>query len=227
VTEGDVDQRQACVDNFRVWLERLGTGCTFANLLAARALVHYDIVAGAASPNLIETLDAALDAAVEGNHVGVALLPEVHSPREVAGVLRALASAPRWRVRWIGSEQRGGRRLGAVRIHWKTKAGSMSSVIGFGPLRSMPVTRRAPYVAMAVWPGSRSNEFARVSDSEILGIVDSAHGLERIDYDERWRKTRAHVKQMFLHEREDASFLRDVAFRLSLGVVVGLPIEGQ
>jgi hypothetical protein len=195
VTEGEADQRKACVDNFRGWLERVGTGCTFANLLAAKANVHYDIVAGAPSPNLIEALDAALDEAAASNHVGVTLLPEVHTAREIAGV------------------------------HWRTKAGAMSSVIGFAPLRSMPITRRAPYVAMTVWPGARSNQFARAPVSDTLGIVDSAHGLTKDEYDARWKKTRGLVKEMFLHEREDATFLRDVAFRLPLAVVNVIPIE--
>jgi hypothetical protein len=225
VTEGEPDQRKACVDNFRNWLERVGTGCTFANLLSANALVHYDIVAAAPSVNLIAALDAALDEAAASNHVGVTLLPEVHTAREIAGVLFALSTAPRWHVRWVGSERRGGRYFGAVRVHWRTKPGAMSSVIGFAPMRGMPITRRAPYVAMAVWPGTRSNEFARVSTPETLGIVDSAHDLTKDDYDTRWKKTRGFVKEMFLHEREDATFLRDVAFRLPLNTVGILPIE--
>lgn len=225
MTEGEADQRKACVDNFRGWLERVGTGCTFANLLAAKANVHYDIVAGAPSPNLIAALDAALDEAAASNHVGVTLLPEVHTAREIAGVLLALSTAPRWHVRRLERENHAGRQLGAVRVHWRTKAGAMSSVIGFAPLRSMPITRRAPYVAMTVWPGARSNEFARAPASETLGIVDSAHGVTKDEYDARWKKTRGLVKEMFLHEREDATFLRDVAFRLPLATVSILPME--
>ena len=218
--EGEADQRDACVDNFRGWLERIGTGCTFASSLASRALVHYDIITGASpSADLIEALDATLDEAAAATHVAVTLLPDVHTTSELAAVLRALQTAPRWRVTWLASERWGSRRFAAISIYWKTKAGRLSSVVGFGPLRCIPATRRAPYVAMAVWPAERTVQHSKAPAGETLGIVDAAHGLEDADYDVRWKKTRAEVKAMFVHEREDPKLLRDVAFRLPLGVV--------
>ena len=219
---GGTDQRRACVANFRDWLERLGTGCFFANILSSNALVHYEIVAGTPSAQLIEPLDAAIDQAAAANQVAVILLPELHSPGEIAEVLRVLQSGPRWRVQWIASEFWAQRRFAAIRVDWETSAKELSSVVGFSPLRCMPITRRAPYVAMAVWPAERPNQYSKVPAGDTLGIADAKHGLEPTDYDNRWKKTRGTVKEMFLHESENANLLRDVAFRLPFAVVDGL-----
>ncbi len=51
----------------------------------------------------------------------------------------------RWRVTSPASHR--------VHIEWKTEEGFWSSCMGFAPSLDMPVPRRLPAVALALWPG--------------------------------------------------------------------------
>jgi hypothetical protein len=44
-----------------------------------------------------------------------------------------------------------------VGVEWRIREGLISSVMGLAPFPSMPVTRRAPYVCIAAWPGEHDN----------------------------------------------------------------------
>jgi hypothetical protein len=45
-----------------------------------------------------------------------------------------------------------------VGIHWTTANGARSSLMGVGPLGTMPEHRRAPYFALIGWGGEHRNE---------------------------------------------------------------------
>lgn len=55
------------------------------------------------------------------------------------------------------------------------------SALGFAPLGTMPVTRRAPYVALGIWAGGYDNPFRKRPD-EFVGAGDMKHGLAEESY---------------------------------------------
>lgn len=87
----------------------------------------------------------------------VMIFPFVTTEDELVGVLSALRESRRWRVRHRGQAPAGGVRVG---VEWTTAGGDVSDAMGFAPLPSMPVPRRAPFFAIAAWPGARSNPLA-------------------------------------------------------------------
>lgn len=221
-------ENHPCVDAFRTWLERLGTGCRFASHLASNALIHYELVTDPLTAEWVKVLDAHFDQAASEKKVVVTILPSLAWPSEIAEALVVLASMGRWSCTRVPSKRDEAAGNGLVRLHWRNAAGSDASAMGLAPLRCMPITRRAPFVAVVLWPGGRDNPWPippngkgapRPTDDPI-GVVDIAHGLAENHYGERWTTTRADVKKMVDYESEDLKLLRDIAFRLPLDVVV-------
>jgi hypothetical protein len=213
---GQANREPACVIEFRSWLERLGTGCRFAGHIASKALVHYDVVEREVTRELTETLDASIEQAGVERRLAIVIFRNMHSPAEIAAALQALHEGGRWIPCWVASEVHQGRRFAMLRLHWKTASGRLTSVIGFAPFRCMPIMRRAPYAAMALWPTEEkvNVEAKDAEEGEPVGITYSIHEFSAEDYKERFRKTREEVKRMSLDDDEDRVLLRDVAFRL-------------
>jgi hypothetical protein len=44
-----------------------------------------------------------------------------------------------------------------VGMEWRIREGLSSAPMGLAPFATMPVTRRAPYVCIAAWPGGHDN----------------------------------------------------------------------
>jgi hypothetical protein len=91
--------------------------------------------------------------------------------------------------------------------------------MGFAPLGCMPVTRRAPYVALAVWAGAKLNPHKR-SPEGVIGFIDvPVSGADDIPLDEEahqrmWDSTMDRVKELLGDPPEDDFKLKDVAFCL-------------
>lgn len=59
-------------------------------------------------------------------------------------------------------------------IQWATEvAGIASMPMGFAPFATMPVTRRAPYVCLATWPGGHENPHWKKFKPEVVDFLDS------------------------------------------------------
>jgi hypothetical protein len=225
---GDGAASNPCVEDLRRWIERMGTGCGFAQALARRALVHYLVVPEGLTPESVRAINAGLDAAAAEKKTAAIVFPELHTSNDIADAVRALRSDPRWSAQWVASETRGPRRFGLLRLAWRTLAanGRETSAMGLAPLRHMPLTRRAPYVAIVLWPGGRENRRAPLPTSprEPVGLINAAHGMDDETYEKHRSGTRIEVKSMLKHDREDTlsmrELLRDVAFRLPLGAIV-------
>ena len=105
-----------------------------------------------------------------------------------------------------------------------------SSVMGFAPLGCMPVTRRSPYVALAVYGGPKLNAHKRTPGDHI-GFIDAptvdASDLP-LDADAHamlWDSTMDRVKNLLGDPLEDDFRLKDVAFCLpAIDVADRLPV---
>lgn len=83
----------------------------------------------------------------------------------------------------------------------------------------MPVTRRAPYVALAAWAGPKLNKYKRSRDGSI-GFVDApvldtdGQYLDEEGHRSLWDSTMERVNRLLGDPPEDDFKLKDVAFCL-------------
>ena len=97
------------------------------------------------------------------------------------------------------------------------RSGVISETMGFAPFASVPVPRRAPYVAIATWPGGRSNPFrgqdlTPPSRTGQVSFLDAPHGMEAADHEQRWHATVGRVTTLMSVPPDDASLYRRTAF---------------
>lgn len=81
----------------------------------------------------------------------------------------------------------------------------------------MPVPRRAPYVAIATWPGGRLNRFRGQGPTPSgttgqMSFLDAPHSMEAAEYEARWFETVARVTALMSVPPDNASLYRRAAF---------------
>jgi hypothetical protein len=195
------------------------TACGFANSVAGEGHVNYVHQLDELAETDVAQLDNFIDEAAAERKFAVVLFPRVRTPRGIVRLLRTLSTGERWnaaRVPW-GKHPREGAAL--IELGFKTATGDVSSVMGFAPLGCMPVTRRAPYVGLAVWAGPKVNEHRR-SPEGVIGFIDAPVlgtndvPLDKDAHQAMWSLTMARVKRLLGDPPEDDFKLKDVAFCL-------------
>lgn len=207
-----------CVNHFREWLRARMTGCLFASSFAAQGSakrIAYYVKVGVPSASDVPELDLATENSARAGRFMVVLFPHVRTVGEIGTMLLALDASSRWacsHVPWRDHERSNASLIG---LTWRTDAGLLSSVMGFAPIGVMPITRRAPIVGLAFWPGGRVNSFRKGEPSpEGVGLVDGDHGMEKGAHDDAWKDTKDRVVTLFADPPEDRATLRQVAFCL-------------
>lgn len=195
------------------------TACGFAGSVAGDAKVNYLHLLDELTEAEVAEVDSFIDVAAASRDFAVILFPRVRTPRGIVRLLRTLATGERWRasrVPWRKHPRDGAALVG---LHFKTTDGDQSSVMGFAPLGCMPVTRRAPYVALAAWAGPKLNQYKSSPDGSI-GFIDApvlgADGqhLDEVAHQSVWDSTMGRVKKLLGDPPEDDFKLKDVAFCL-------------
>jgi hypothetical protein len=210
---GDLERYKVSEGHFRDWLNRRLTGCTFAGLLAGSRPVKIDFYAslGKLDHRMVE---AFIDGAASREITAVLLFPALRTARDVVGLLTELNRGDRWqlsRVRW----PRGYRKPDsiAVALDWTTKAGPICDAMGLAHVGTMPVTRRAPYVAIVVWGGPHLNP--HLPAGERVGVASAPTGLDKAKHRKNMRLSTRRVKELLeVPPAEDHKWLRRVAFIL-------------
>lgn len=203
--------------HFSLWLRAGMTGCEFAKRLPSKAnrlalAVHVEAELPSAS-----WLDDTFDANAEDERAVITVFPRIGSEHGLVDFLNALPRQ-RWRVRRRSKQSPGGGVL--VGIDWTTKTGEVSETMGFAPFPTMPVTRRGPYVAIATWPGGRSNPFRGTGATPparagLVSFLDAPHDLEESEYQRRWAETTTKVSSLMAVPPDDAALYRRTAFVVS------------
>jgi hypothetical protein len=209
-------------DNFRRSL-RDGSGCSFAAALAYGGRVAFEV--HDETPTV--EVDDALDAYAAANLVVVLLLPFVTSERVLVEVLTGLRnSSPRWRLR------KGTHTTEAVHlaVEWTTSQGLIDDTMGFAPLLTMPVPRRSPYVAIALWPGGQQNPLRGVrptppAQAGRVSFLDVPHGFDEETNANMWKTTEEKVAELMTLPPDRPSLYRRAAFVLDPSVVEGLAFD--
>ena len=135
------------------WL-RTFTGCGFASSFAQATGDLRRLIIAAVDPwqDVGADLDTALAALGKEEKAALIVFPSIDREQDLLPLFDRLAKTGRWKWKLLRED---GETL-PVQITWRTDWGCESMVMGFAPFLSMPETRRAPYVCLALWPGQRT-----------------------------------------------------------------------
>jgi hypothetical protein len=207
-------------EHFRLWLRAGMTGCSFARMLTGgskRTAVVAEIqpIAG---QRIALRLNTGFDAHARADRVAVAVFPLINCEGALIELLNTLACDSRWRIRC--HPQRSPSAGVLVGLEWITASGHVSEAMGFAPFGTMPVPRRAPYVAIATWPGRAANPFrgrgvTPPGKPDTVSFLDAAHGFEERRYEAMWSDTTRDVTSLMKCPPDDAKLYRRTAFVLT------------
>ncbi len=102
-------------------------------------------------------------------------------------------------------------------MEWTIRPGLASSPMGLAPFATMPVTRRAPYVCIAAWPGGHENPNWTRHDERIVHFLDtdlSKLRLAKPKYQSLTSASKDATHELLSERADDARHYRRVAFRL-------------
>jgi hypothetical protein len=146
------------------------TGCQFAALIAQDPkrifAVSFHELASEANVSRV------FEAAAQAHLPAVAVFTGIRTEADLVEQLCILARGSRWT---ITREYPAGLVTDDVLIgiHWQIRDGLSSSIMGLAPFATMPVTRRAPYVCLAAWPGGHDNPHWTRYEHDIVHFLDT------------------------------------------------------
>jgi hypothetical protein len=215
-------------DHFRLWLRAGLSGCEFAMRLASKAQrVAIELHVDAELPPT-DWLNSTFDVHAEEGRVVIAVFPRITNEASLVGFLNALSKDSRWQARRRKKTSPSGGVL--VGLEWTTRTNDVSETMGFAPFASMPVPRRAPFVAIATWPGTPSNPLRGQGDTPAgkpgsVSFLDASHGFAEADYEKYYKNTGDQIARMMTVPPDDASLYRRTAFVIPPEAAAGLAID--
>jgi hypothetical protein len=165
-----------------------------------------------------EVIDAVFDAAASEHLPAVVVFPTIRGEEELLAQLAILGRSDRWTIARETVKNLTTTDL-LVGIRWTTSAGLVSTPMGFAPLATMPVTRRAPYVCLATWPGNQENphHHRRRPRPGYVDFLDAAiaGSFSTIEFDKLWDASTTRTHDLLAETGDDARLYRTVTYRLS------------
>jgi hypothetical protein len=163
-----------------------------------------------------DEINATFDYAA-GDHLPAAVIfPLIRTEAELIDQLRLLETGDRWT---LSREHVEGLVTDDVLIgiRWRTAKGLISQPMGFGPFSMMPVTRRAPYICLATWPGEHDNPHRKKFEPQTVDFLDATlpEPLSSEDYKAVWSSSTRRTTELLSETEDSSTFYRRVAFRLS------------
>jgi hypothetical protein len=193
------------------------TGCYFAKQfgrLKDRTAIEVFLDADALD---VERLNKSLDEHASASRVGIAVFPWVRGTGDLVDLLSSLAANERWVLRRRSKRSPLGGAL--IGVEWSTRKKHISETMGFAPFSVMPVARRAPYVAVAVWPGARENRRRGVDSTppgkgDEVSFLDASHEFGDQKYETMWLETSERVQRLMKAPPDQFGLYRRTAFVL-------------
>ncbi len=152
----------------------------------------------------VDSLNRLLEGCAEISQAGVFVFPGVADQEQLVEIVQTLASSDRWELETDLDVARGM----LVRLLWRTAEGNTSDTLGMAPLLTMPLTRRAPYCAIALWPGSPRKE-----GEDRVGFIDMPSGLPDDKHRQMLQSSTDTVRNLLGEEPKEAPW-RNVTFCL-------------
>jgi hypothetical protein len=175
---------------FGAWLNSSTLhGCSFASSIAKGSRISLVSFFGVPTDAVVQKLSDHIRLAASAEQLAVAVFPDVGTGAQLRAFIDLLGATPGWTVVRVRPELP---ERYAVDVRWRSSPALESSVTGFAPLGTMPVTRRAPYVAVALWPCGYDNPRRKRPDP-FVGLGDMAHEFPDEAYDRMHSATKARV----------------------------------
>jgi hypothetical protein len=192
------------------------TGCGFASALAKSTDgIIWAVIDGAPTAAHVESTNGLFVGAAKESKVAAAVFPALRTTEDVARLIQVFSSDPSWQLKRRDWKHHRRSDL-LISLRWITASKVPSSVMGLAPIGSMPVHRRAPFVALIVWPGGRDNPNNTLTPAATLGFLDiklSESLLKQPGYENLYTTTEEDVAQMKTLPPEGAA-RHDVTFCL-------------
>ncbi|HEY1690589.1 MAG TPA: hypothetical protein VGG39_00420 [Polyangiaceae bacterium] len=200
----------------RRWLQGAMSGCMFAPHLAKphSKAVRYRSLPGLPDERTPALVNAAMDDAAQEGRAIILSFPRLRTGSSVAHLLRTLCQDERWQAKELDGS---GATLD-VALTWRTPGGKLSRVMGLGALSTMPVTRCAPYVALAAWTGGHENPWRQPKiPRNVVMFSDMPHELTEEHHD-RWEHESELLTARMVAQTGDAPPTYKLTFRLEPAV---------
>ena len=209
-------ERSLAEQTFRRWLSRGMAGCSFAIRLSRDPTHRLAFFTDLRPVGMIQA-DAITTHVVEAarrEQVPVALFPAARTDRDTTALVTCLSQSDRWdlKVRAVSNDDRPG--VVEVELRFTTTDDATAYAMGFVPSGHMPVTRRAPYLALAIWPGPRRNPFFKKGKAGITTMAHAPHGLDEATHESAWQASEEATAELLGTLHNKATELRRVAFCL-------------
>lgn len=195
------------------WLQANITGCLFAKYFAPKLqpLVWRTPIDGGVPADLAPWIAEC----VKSESVAIILFPSLRRPAQIEDLLVSLESHGDWRLTSTRPTEDPRPEDILLRLDLRTSHGKLSTPIGFAPLGSMPVLRRAPYVALALWPGDGGNPHKPAKGGRV-SLADTSFrsdDIPKAKYNE-WFKQSVKNKGLFLQGQNEHAAEHNVTFCL-------------
>jgi len=205
-------------EHLRLWLAEGMTGCQFAKLIAQRR--ERIVTSTFAGLTKEEDVSRTFEAGTAARLPAIAIFTGIRTEEQLVEQLRILSRGTRWR---ITSERPDGLETDDVMVGmtWQVREGLVSSPMGLAPFGTMPVTRRAPYVCIAAWPGGHDNPRWKRFEEGVVHFLDtdiSALNLSKAKYTSLTEVSNAATEDLLSETGDGARFYRRTAFRLRAAV---------
>jgi hypothetical protein len=188
------------------WLRANITGCLFATRFAKESTGRIRPVVltqALAATHLPEQLAPVLSDAAAHSEAVLLIFPDLRTAADVARLVDALSADAAWTCTELQWKEHVREDI-LVSLEWTTPSGHKTSAMGLAPLGTMPLTRRAPYVSIILWPGGQENPY-RQEPRKRVSLADMPHALTRDVHDTYWRQTEENKARYLDGQNEGAA----------------------
>lgn len=200
-----MDSEERPAKTLVAWFSTQVTGCVFASSFASKGIDGRIVFSTIPSPGSEELLDidAQLEACGRESRAACLVFPSVNTLEQLGELLSLLDRSRRWRVREHSRDARGV----LIIVEWRTETEEWSRSMGLAPMMNMPTTRRAPHVALALWPGP-----AKKKKKSWVGFIDMPSEMRAPAHEKALEQSVATVSEIL--DDDGGEHWRDVAFRI-------------
>ena len=232
VAEGTIRDKNDLVRNydhlvgeiFLNWVSAGQTACLFAARLARKPRqarwLPIVVVDGLTNADLPAFLNTQLDAAARSHEAVALIFPDIETAEDVVALSNCLCADATGRWYRAACADAGATDLALIGLRWILPGGaSVNHVLGFAPLDTSPVTRRAPFTALVLRVIDQKRTPSREEDGRVqvhLADLDSAIHPQEL-HDRVWQATQQ-KKALFVEPQLAAGARARVTFSVPVNL---------